>query len=268
MGIVNVTPDSFSDGGLYFKADAAIAHGKQLVADGADILDIGGESTRPGAEPVPLEEELRRVMPVVEGLAGEGVPISIDTYKAPVARAAVEAGATIINDVTALRGDPAMAGVCTDDRVTMVVLMHMKGEPRTMQQDPTYDDVVAEVKQFLADRVEFAADHGIAREKLWIDPGIGFGKTTAHNLELIRQLHELKELDRPIVIGTSRKRFLGDITVRAETRRIAGTVSSSQAALGRGAAVVRTHDVEPMRDGWGLIVAVKHLARHGAAKNP
>jgi dihydropteroate synthase len=256
MGIVNVTPDSFSDGGLYLEADRAIARGRQLVAEGADILDVGGESTRPGADPVPLEEEVRRVKPVLEGLAGEGAPLSIDTSKAAVAGIALEAGATIVNDVTALRGDLEMADVCSDGRVEAVVLMHMKGEPRTMQESPTYGDVVTEVRDFLAERIEFAVDRGIPEERIWIDPGVGFGKTTAHNLELVRRLDELRELGRPIVIGTSRKRSLGEITGRAEDRRVGPTVASSLIAAARGADILRVHDVGALRDGRSLLSAV------------
>jgi dihydropteroate synthase len=210
MGVVNVTPDSFSDGGLYLDPEAAIAHGRELAAAGAEILDVGGESTRPGAETVPGEEELRRVIPVIQGLlATEGV-ISVDTSKAAVAAAALEAGAGIVNDVTALRGDPEMAALCADRGAT-VVLMHMRGEPRTMQDDPRYDDVVAEVKAFLAERVETATAAGVAEDRIWLDPGIGFGKTAAHNMELLRRLGELRELGRPLVVGTSRKSFIGKV---------------------------------------------------------
>ncbi|HEV2769739.1 MAG TPA: dihydropteroate synthase, partial [Solirubrobacteraceae bacterium] len=208
MGVVNVTPDSFSDGGRYVAARDAIARGHGLVAQGAAILDVGGESTRPGAEPVGAEEELRRVAPVLEGLAGAGARLSIDTTKVAVARAALAAGARVVNDVSALRFDPGLAGVVAAAGCE-VCLMHMLGEPRTMQHDPRYDDVVADVKAFLEERLAFAVAEGIAEERVWLDPGIGFGKTVAHNLELLRRLDELVALGRPVVVGTSRKAFLG-----------------------------------------------------------
>jgi dihydropteroate synthase len=240
MGVVNVTPDSFSDGGLYLDPAAAIAHGEELLAAGADVLDVGGESTRPGAEPVGEAEELRRVLPVVEGLAG--ATISIDTSKAAVAAAALDAGATIVNDVTALRGDPAMAALCAERGAT-VVLMHMLGEPRTMQADPVYGDVVAEVRAFLAERVEFAIAAGIEGERIWVDPGIGFGKTAEHNLELLRRLAELAELGHPLVIGTSRKSFIGKLDGSAAPERLGGTIASSVLAAAAGADVLHVHDV-------------------------
>jgi len=241
MGVVNVTPDSFSDGGRYLDADAAIAHGVELVRDGAEVLDVGGESTRPGAEPVGTEEELRRVEPVVAGLVGPAT-VSIDTSKAAVAAAAVDAGAEIVNDVTALRGDREMAGLCAEHGVG-VVLMHMPGDPLTMQDDPYYEDVVDEVKAFLAERVEVAVAAGIAEERIWLDPGIGFGKTLAHNLELLRRLGELRELGRPLVIGTSRKSFIGRIDGSEVGDRLGGTIASSVLAAAEGADVLRVHDV-------------------------
>lgn len=244
MGVVNVTPDSFSDGGRYLDADAATAHGVELVRDGAEILDVGGESTRPGAEPVGVEEELRRVVPVVEGLAGTAT-VSIDTSKAAVAEAAIEAGATIVNDVTALRGDAEMAGLCAE-RGVGVVLMHMPGNPRTMQDDPVYDDVVGEVKAFLAERVEAAVAAGVAEERIWLDPGIGFGKTLEHNLELLRRLGELRELGRPLVVGTSRKSFIGRVDGSGVEDRLGGTIASSILAAAEGADVLRVHDVAEM----------------------
>src|SRR5688500_18508416 len=215
MGIVNVTPDSFSDAGLFLDPDAAIEHGLRLADEGADILDVGGESTRPGAEPVPEHEELDRVIPVIEGIraANETVRISIDTSKAAVAAAALDAGAAYVNDVTALRGDPDMAPLVAERGVD-VCLMHMLGTPRTMQAEARYDDVVADVKAFLAERIEAATAEGIARERIEIDPGIGFAKTIDHNLELLHRLRELTELGRPLVLGTSRKSFLGKITGR------------------------------------------------------
>jgi dihydropteroate synthase len=244
MGVVNVTPDSFSDGGRYLDADAAIAHGVELVRDGADILDIGGESTRPGAEPVEWEEEVGRVEPVVAGLAGKAT-LSVDTSKAAVAMAAIDEGASIVNDVTALRGDPEMASLCAEREVG-VVLMHMPGDPRTMQDDPRYEDVVDDVKAFLAERLEFAVSQGIAEDKIWLDPGIGFGKTLEHNLELLRRLGELRELGRPLVIGTSRKSFIGAVDRSAVEDRIGGTIASSVLAVAEGADVLRVHDVAEM----------------------
>ena len=241
MGVVNVTPDSFSDGGRYLDAKAAIAHGEELLRDGAEILDVGGESTRPGAEPVGEAEELRRVVPVVEALAHGGV-VSIDTSKSAVAAAAIYAGATMLNDVTALRGDAAMAGLCAD-RGVGVVLMHMPGNPRTMQDDPRYGDVVDDVKAFLAERVEYALAAGIAEERLWLDPGIGFGKTLEHNLELLRRLGELRELGRPLVIGASRKSFIGKVDGSAVDGRIGGSLASAVLAAAEGADILRVHDV-------------------------
>lgn len=242
MGIVNVTPDSFSDGGRFLAPDRATAHARQLVADGAALLDIGGESTRPGARAVSAEEELARVAPVLAGLDGVDAAISIDTSKAAVAETALDAGAEIVNDVTALRTEPALAGLCAD-RGCVVVLMHMRGTPRTMQENPTYDDVVDDVMAFLAERIEFATREGIAEDRIWIDPGIGFGKTVRHNLELLSRLRELRQLGRPLVVGTSRKRFIGSITGREVDDRLGGTIASSVLALRAGADVLRVHDV-------------------------
>jgi dihydropteroate synthase len=256
MGVVNVTPDSFSDGGAWLDPAAAIGHGHVLAREGAGILDIGGESTRPGAEPVAAEEELRRVVPVLEGLAGAGPRLSIDTSKARVAEAALEAGATIVNDVTALRGDPAMAALLAP-RHCDVCLMHMLGEPRTMQRDPHYDDVVDDVKAFLSARLEFAVAQGIAEERLWLDPGIGFGKTIAHNLELLQRLEELVALGRPLVVGTSRKSFLGTITGRGPLERVPATIATNVLALAAGARIFRVHDVAEARD--ALLVAAATL---------
>ena len=257
MGVVNVTPDSFSDGGAWLDPDAAIAHGRALVAQGATILDIGGESTRPGAEPVSEAEELRRVVPVLDGLAGAGARLSIDTSKAAVAAAALDAGASIVNDVTALRGDPAMAALIAE-RGCEVCLMHMLGEPRTMQRDPRYGDVVADVRAFLAERLEHAIGAGIAEERIWLDPGMGFGKTIDHNLELLARLDEIVALGRPVVVGTSRKSFLGTITGGREPgERIAGTIATNVIALTRGASVFRVHDVAEARD--ALLVAAATL---------
>jgi dihydropteroate synthase len=241
MGVVNVTPDSFSDGGLYLDAEAAIEHGEQLVRDGAEILDVGGESTRPGAAEVGAEEERARVEPVVAGLAGT-VTVSIDTSKAVVADAALDAGASIVNDVTALRHDPEIGAVCAEHDAGLV-LMHMQGDPRTMQANPVYDDVVDDVKGFLAERLEAAVDTGVAEKRIWLDPGIGFGKTLDHNLELLRRLGELRELGRPLVIGTSRKSFLGKIDGSDVGDRLGGTIASSILAAAEGADVLRVHDV-------------------------
>lgn len=256
MGVVNVTPDSFSDGGRYLRHSDAIAHGRDLAVQGAGILDVGGESTRPGAEPVGAGEELRRVVPVLEGLADVGARLSVDTTKATVARAALEAGAGIVNDVSALRFDPDLAGVVAGAGCD-VCLMHMLGEPRTMQQAPRYDDVVDDVKAFLEERLAFAVGAGIAEERVWLDPGIGFGKTAGHNLELLRRLDELVTLGRPLVVGTSRKSFLGRLTGRDVGDRVAATIATNVLALERGAAIFRVHDVAPVHD--ALVVAAATL---------
>jgi len=255
MGVVNVTPDSFSDGGLYLDPERAIAHGRKLAEDGADILDVGGESTRPGAEEVGAEEELARVVPVIEGLRGVGARISVDTSKAAVASAALDAGAEIVNDVTALRGDPEMAALCAE-RGCGVVLMHMLGSPRTMQDDPRYDDVVAEVKAFLAERLDAAIAAGIPEEGVWLDPGIGFGKTGAHNMELLRRLGELRDLGRPLVVGTSRKSFIGKVDGSPADQRLGGTIASSVLAAVEGAEVLRVHDVAEVRQALTLTAAI------------
>jgi dihydropteroate synthase len=270
MGIVNVTPDSFSDGGEFLAPAAALAHAGELAAQGADILDVGGESTRPGAEPVALAEELRRVVPVLEGLGevAPGVQVSIDTVKAPVARAAIAAGAQLVNDVSALRADPAMAELVAGSGV-QCCLMHMRGEPRTLQRDPRYGDVVDEVKAFLEERLRFAVAAGIEEQRILLDPGIGFGKTAAHNLELLRRLQELRELGRPLVLGTSRKAFLGALGARAlgreqplaPERRLPGTIATSVLALERGASVFRVHDVAPVAE--ALAVAAATLGGDG-----
>jgi dihydropteroate synthase len=255
MGVVNVTPDSFSDGGLFLEADAAIEHGRRLVAEGAAIIDIGGESTRPGAAPVAEDEELRRVLPVVEGLAGAEVRISIDTTKLGVARAALEAGASIVNDVSALRFEPELAGLVADVGADCC-LMHMLGEPRTMQEDPRYEDVVSEVKAFLEKRLEFAVSQGVPEERVWLDPGIGFGKTLEHNLELLRRLDEVVAIGRPVVIGTSRKSFLGKLSGgKPEGQRLPGTIATNVIAFERGATVFRVHDVAPVGDALAVAAA-------------
>ena len=248
MGVLNVTPDSFSDGGAFLETPAALAHAHRMASEGADLIDVGGESTRPGAAPVSAGEELRRVLPVVEALVAAGdTPVSIDTSKAAVARAAVAAGAAYVNDVTALRGDPDMV-TAVAEAGTDVCLMHMQGQPRTMQDDPRYDDVVAEVKAFLDERLAFAVREGIAEDRIWLDPGIGFGKTLDHNLALLRRLDEIVALGRPVVVGASRKRFLGALTGRDETDRVAGTIAANVIAYERGAHMFRVHDVGPARD--------------------
>jgi dihydropteroate synthase len=253
MGVVNVTPDSFSDGGLFFSADAAVAHGEQLADEGAAVLDVGGESTRPGADPVPLSAELERVVPVVARL--RDVRVSIDTRKAAVASAALEVGASIVNDVSAFRHDPDMAGVVADAGAGCC-LMHMLGDdPRTMQADPHYEDVVSEVKAFLSERLSFAVSEGVAEERVWLDPGIGFGKTIDHNLELLRRLDEIVALGRPVVVGTSRKSFLGRLTGRAERERDAATVATNVMAFERGASVFRVHEVRGTVDALKVAAA-------------
>ncbi len=246
MGIVNVTPDSFSDGGLFLRPERAIEHGRRLVDEGADLLDVGGESTRPGARGVSADEELERVEPVLEGLRDGGAPISIDTSKVAVAEVALDAGAEMVNDVTALRSEPELAALCAE-RGCGLVLMHMQGTPRTMQEAPRYGDVVDDVKGFLAERIEFATAEGVAEERIWIDPGIGFGKTVEHNLELLRRIGELGELARPIVVGTSRKSFLGKLTGREVGDRLGGTIASNVLALLGGAEVFRVHEVAEVR---------------------
>ncbi|HEX3561397.1 MAG TPA: dihydropteroate synthase [Solirubrobacterales bacterium] len=264
MGVVNVTPDSFSDGGEFLDPERAIAHGGELADEGADFLDVGGESTRPGAEAVGAEEELRRVAPVVEALAGDGLAVSIDTSKVAVAEVALDAGAAMVNDVTALRAEPELAGLCAE-RGTDIVLMHMLGDPRTMQENPVYDDVVEEVKAFLAERIEFATSEGIDEERIWIDPGIGFGKTVEHNLELHRRLGELVELGRPIAFGSSRKGFIGKLTGAEVGQRLGGTIASNVIAYANGAAMLRVHDVKPMREALTVADAILTKRTPGSA---
>jgi dihydropteroate synthase len=269
MGIVNVTPDSFSDGGRFVRAEAAIEHGRRLVGEGAAILDVGGESTRPGSEPVAAQEELARALPVVEGLAAGAwdcarPQISIDTRKASVARAALAAGATLVNDVSALR-DSEMAAVVAEGGADCC-LMHMRGEPRTMQDDPRYEDVVDEVKAFLLERLELAVREGIDEQRVLLDPGIGFGKSDEHNLELLRRLEEIVAIGRPVVIGTSRKGFLGRLGRTAPgADRIAATLATNVLALERGASVFRVHDVAPARE--SLLVATATLGARWTAKS-
>ena len=256
MGVVNVTPDSFSDGGEFLDPARAIAHGQALAAEGADVLDIGGESTRPGAEGVTAEAEFERVAPVVEALARDDGPlVSIDTSKFAVAEAALSLGATMVNDVTALRADPDLAGLCAERRCE-VVLMHMLGDPRTMQENPVYEDVVEDIKAFLAERIEFAVSQGVEEDRIWIDPGIGFGKTVEHNLELHRRLGELGELGRPIAFGSSRKSFIGKLTGADVDQRLGGTIASNVIAYANGAAMVRVHDVAPIRQALTVAEAI------------
>ncbi|MBI2931868.1 MAG: dihydropteroate synthase [Planctomycetes bacterium] len=246
MGVLNVTPDSFSDGGRWIRSTAAIAHGVRMARAGADIIDVGGESTRPDAAPVPADEEIRRIKPVVRALAAKGIMVSIDTSKASVAEVAFEAGAKILNDVTAL-ADPRMGPLAARAGVA-VILMHMKGTPRTMQDDPRYDDVVREIKAFLRAAIKRAGKAGIPRERLLVDPGIGFGKTAEHNLEILQRLDEFVSLGPPIAIGTSRKRFIGHVLDRPVDRRLWGTAATVATAVLRGARLVRVHDVEAMVD--------------------
>jgi dihydropteroate synthase len=255
MGVVNVTPDSFSDGGLFVDSEAAVEHGRRLVDEGAALVDVGGQSTRPGAEPVSADEELARVVPVLEGLAG--VPLSIDTSKADVARHALELGVELVNDVTALRGDPRMAEVVADG-AAYVCLMHMRGEPRTMQVAPRYDDVVADVLAFLEERVAFATESGIREERICVDPGIGFGKTPDQNLELLRRLDELRALGRPVLVGVSRKSTLGKVLGDAGATRggLAASLGAAVAAFERGAAMIRAHDVRETVEALAVAAAV------------
>jgi dihydropteroate synthase len=256
MGVLNVTPDSFSDGGQFASAADAVAHGRRLVAEGAALVDVGGESTRPGAAPVDADEELRRVVPVLEGLAG--IPLSIDTSKAEVARRALEAGAELVNDVTALRGDPELAAV-VGEAGAYVCLMHMQGDPRTMQSAPQYDDVAAEVFAFLEERVAFAVDAGIAEERICVDPGIGFGKTPDQNLELIRRLDALVALGRPVVVGFSRKSTLARVVGDREGKigTLAASLGAAVAAFERGAWMLRAHDVRETVEALEVAAAVE-----------
>ena len=259
VGVLNVTPDSFSDGGRYAGVEEAIAHGRRLAAEGAALVDVGGESTRPGAGPVSAERELERVLPVVEELAGAGIAVSIDTSKAAVAAAALAAGAVLVNDVTALRGDPEMAAVVAGSGADLC-LMHMLGEPRTMQDDPRYDDVVAEVEAFLAERAELAVAAGVARERIALDPGIGFGKTLAHNLELLRALPRLGRLG-PLLLGVSRKRFLGALTGREVAEdRVAASVAAALYCYRGGAHLLRVHDVRATADALAVERALEGSA--------
>lgn len=246
MGILNLTPDSFSDGGLFISVGAAVEHAERMVAEGADIIDVGGESSRPGADSVPAEVEMDRVLPVIERLAKAiETPISIDTYKSSVARYALDAGACIVNDISALRGDPDMARIVAEAGVP-VVLMHMKGTPRNMQLDPRYDSLISEIISFLKARIQAAVDAGISPDRIIVDPGIGFGKTVAHNLEIIRRLREFKSLGKSILIGTSRKSFIGKVLGLPVDDRLEGTAATVALAISGGADIVRVHNVKEM----------------------
>jgi len=255
MGVVNVTPDSFSDGGLHASTEQAVAHARRLAAEGADILDIGGESTRPSAQAVGLDEERRRVLPVLEALAGCGVPLSVDTRKPELMTEAFAAGAAMVNDVTALRAPAALAAVARS--TVAVCLMHMQGEPGTMQENPTYRDVVHEVRDFLAQRVAAVERAGVARDRIVVDPGFGFGKTVEHNLALLRALGEFRSLGVALMAGLSRKAMLGKLTGREPRERIHGSVAAALLAAQNGAQIVRVHDVAATRDALAVWQAVK-----------
>jgi dihydropteroate synthase len=263
MGIVNVTPDSFSDGGLHLQRDAALAHAHQLIAEGADLLDIGGESTRPGAKPVGIQEELDRVLPVIEGLRGAPVPVSIDTFKPEVMRAAIAAGAQMVNDINALQ-DAAAMNIVAGANVA-VCLMHKQGDPQTMQQQPNYQNVVAEVSAFLRERIAASEAAGIRRDRIAIDPGFGFGKTLAHNLTLLCELGKLTGLDVPILAGLSRKSMLGAVTGRDTGQRLPASIAAALIAVQRGANVVRVHDVGATVDALKVLDAVTGAGRMNGA---
>ena len=254
MGVVNITPDSFSDGGRFLAADAAVAHARRLIEEGADIVDLGGESSRPGAAPVAEKDELARIVPVLEALRDAPAPLSVDTTKPAVMRAALAHGASMVNDITALAAPGALEAVAGSD--CAVCLMHMQGEPRTMQADPVYGDVTAEVKAMLASRVAAAERAGIARERIVVDPGFGFGKTVDHNLELLRRLHEFTGLGLPVLAGWSRKSSLGRLTGRAAGDRLAASLSAALIAVQNGASMVRVHDVAATRDALAVWQAV------------
>jgi dihydropteroate synthase len=256
MGAINITPDSFSDGGHFFEKDQAIKQGEQLAAEGADLLDVGGESTRPFADPLPLEEELRRVIPVISELAKRtSIPISIDTCKAGVARAALDAGATIINDISALRFDPEMVELAATAEVPLI-LMHMQGTPRTMQIEPHYGSLLSEIIAFLEERIQFACAGGVGRDRIIIDPGIGFGKTVSHNLLLIKHLDAFAALGQPVLLATSRKSFIGAVLDKEVTEREPGTWATVCAGIIKGAHIIRVHEVSTCRQLADMIDAI------------
>lgn len=255
MGVVNATPDSFSDGGLFAERDSAVAHARRLVEEGADALDIGGESTRPGSTGVALDEERRRVLPVLEALAGLGVPISVDTRKPELMREAIAAGASMVNDVSALEEPGALEAIAASG--VAVCLMHKQGDPKTMQDEPRYENVVNEVRDYLARRIRACEAASIARERLVVDPGFGFGKTFDHNLALLRNLAALTALEVPVLVGVSRKGMIGTITGRPVTERVHGSVAAAVLAVERGAAIVRVHDVAATRDALAVLSAVQ-----------
>ncbi len=258
MGVLNVTPDSFSDGGRYLDPAAAVAHALAMVEQGADLIDIGAESSRPGASPVDEQEELRRLIPVMRAVCREAtIPVSVDTTKAAVARRALEAGACIVNDISALRFDAAMAQVVAEAGAGLV-LMHMQGWPRTMQQAPYYVDVVEAIRAFFVERMNTAMEAGVGREQILLDPGLGFGKTLEHNLTLLRRLDAFLTLGRPIVVGASRKAFIGTVVNRPVDERLMGTAAAIAVAILRGARVVRVHDVDAMRDVVKMVQAIRH----------
>lgn len=254
MGVVNITPDSFSDGGRFLDPERAIAHAQNLMEQGADLLDLGAESTRPGAQAVPAAEEWRRLEPVLRALRNASVPVAIDTMKPEVMRAALGEGASMVNDVNALRAEGALETLAESDAA--VCLMHMQGEPRTMQAAPAYDDVVTVVKAFLRERIAAAEAGGITRERIVADPGFGFGKTVAHNLEMLRRLAEFSDLGVPVLAGLSRKSTLGAITGRPAGERLAASIAAALLAVERGARIVRVHDVAATRDALAMLAAV------------
>ena len=256
MGVLNVTPDSFSDGGKFFKSDDAVSQGMKMIEEGADMIDVGGESTRPGSDPLPTEEELSRVIPVIEALSKKtDVPVSIDTYKAEVARRALDAGAQMINDISALRFDPKMKEVASEYKVP-IVLMHIKGTPKEMQKDPSYEDVIAEITEYLRQSIKIAQDAGIAREKIIIDPGIGFGKRLRDNLNILKNLRKFSILRCPILIGCSRKSFIDKILDLPAEERLEGSLAALAVAVMNGANIVRVHDVKESKRAVSLIDAV------------
>ncbi len=257
MGVLNVTPDSFSDGGKFFKSDDAVSQGMKMIEEGADMIDVGGESTRPGSDPLPTEEELSRVIPVIQSLSKKtDVPISIDTYKAEVARRALDAGAQMINDISALRFDPKMKEVASEYKVP-IVLMHIKGTPKEMQKDPSYEDAIAEIKEYLRQSIKIAQDAGIDREKIIIDPGIGFGKRVQDNLNVLKNLKEFSILGCPILIGCSRKSFIGKILDLPAEERLEGSLAALAVAVMNGANIVRVHDVKESKRVVGLVDVIR-----------